>query len=148
MKNGSNFLFGISTKHFSFKMGLRWVFNTISMALINSQNTPRKRGEENNKKEYCQVIGKMSLLCNKTPLYCCFEKVCYSLSEGASVLSALRRKLHNSFVLTWLNTFLPAAPCSCFFALCLMSSTQTFKHTQTQSHTHTHCTARRAEQLK
>lgn len=67
--------------------------------------------------------------------------------RSCSVLSALRRKLHISFVPTWLNIILPAAPRSCFFALCLMTSTQSFKHTLTTTRTNTR-TARRAEQLK
>lgn len=129
-------------KYFSFKIEILWVFKLLRI-LPKQEKSKTTELKKCFKKECYQVLGKMSLLWDKTPLYCDFEKVRYS----PSVLSTLRRKLHISFVLTWLNTILPAAPCSCFFALCLMTSTQSFKHTFTITHTNTH-TARRAEQLK
>lgn len=40
------FFFENPQKRFSFKMGLQWVFDTISMSLINSQNGPKKKRKE------------------------------------------------------------------------------------------------------
>lgn len=122
-----------SIKHFSHKMPRcvwRHCFNKFrgwageggQSTTIKSQNWQKKRKKE---REYCQVVGRTSLLCRNTHTHThcnvTLKKLDIFFPELLFPLCALRRKLHISFVLAWLNTILPAAPCSCFFALCLMT---------------------------